>query len=486
MQDIIIIGAGVVGCALARELSFCEADITVVDMGSDAAEWASKANSGIVHAGFDAHPGTDKARFNVMGAAMYPALCAELGVPYRQNGAMVLAFSEDDRATILRLKEQGEQNGVPGLRVIEREEIRALEPNVSPEAVCALLAPTSGIVSPYELTFALADHAAVNGVRFAFDTKVESIRRTEEGWMLSTSRGDMACRTLINCAGVGSAEIHRMMTGRDEDRIISRRGQYWILDHAKPEPFTRTMFQCPTKMGKGVLVAPTVHGNVLLGPTAEDIDDPLDTATTAKGLSDVLAACRLTWPQVSTRSAVTNFSGIRAHEARGEFIIGPVEGAKNAWETVGIENPGLTSAPAIAAELARAIAEAEGLKYKADIVPAPKPPKPFNEMTPEEQAAACAADPLNGRLICRCEVVTEAEIRAAIHRPVGARSIDAIKRRTRAGMGRCQGGFCAPRVAEILAEELGLPITAITKNGGQSLMLTSTLAEAMKEAESHE
>ncbi len=479
-SDIIIVGGGVVGCALARELSFYQASVTVLEQGSDVAEGSSKANSGIVHAGFDAHRGSQKAKYNVAGAKMYPDLCRELHVPFRRNGAMVLAFSEEDRSTLENLLSQGIDNGVEELRIIERDEVLAMEPSTNPDVVCALLAPTSGIVSPYELVFALADHAALNGARFVFDTKVSGVVRTQDSWKLETSSGEYTCRILINCAGAGSAVLHRLMTGRDDRKIINRRGQYWLLDHAIPLPFSHTMFQCPTKMGKGVLVTPTVHGNVLLGPTAEDIDDPMDTATTSAGLDNVLSTSRKTWPGVNTRSAVTNFAGIRAHEAGGEFIIGAVDGVPDAYETIGIESPGLSAAPAIASALAAQIAKEQQLQPDT-VVPYPDMPKPFNEMTTEEQAEACRLDPLNGRIICRCEVVTEAEIRRAIRRPVGARSVDAVKRRTRAGMGRCQGGFCAPRVMEILADELGVSVVEITKNGGNSYMLTGTLEESLKQ-----
>ncbi|MBQ7485976.1 MAG: FAD-dependent oxidoreductase, partial [Clostridia bacterium] len=263
--------------------------------------------------------------------------------------------------------------------------------------------------------------------------------------------------------------------------IINRRGQYWLLDHDVNKLFTMTMFQCPTKMGKGVLVSPTVHGNLLLGPTAEDIPDPLDTNTTAAGLANVLGTAKKTWPGINTRTGITSFSGIRAHEKNGDFILGPVAGAAHAYETVGIESPGLTSCPAIAKMLTEQIVEAEGLARKDDFKPAVPLPKPFNEMNDEERRAAIAANPLNGKLICRCEVVTEAEIRAAIRRPVGATSIDGVKRRTRAGMGRCQGGFCLPRVAEILAEELKIPMTEVTKGGNASKLLIGRLEESFAE-----
>lgn len=481
--DILVIGSGVTGCALARVLSRYDASVLVIDRGHDLAEGASKANSGIVHAGFDAHPGTLKARLNVEGAAMYPALSAELGVSYTQPGALVLAFDEADRATLMTLLAQAEANGVPQCRILERDEILALEPNTNPAVVCAMYAPTSGLTSPYEMTFALADHAALNGVQFRFGLEVSAIRQADDGLWHVTARGeDIAARVVVNCAGVGSAVIHNMMADNPLT-IINRRGQYYLMDRMDPMPFRMTMFQCPTKMGKGVLVSPTVHGNLLLGPSAEDIPDGLDTSTTADGLAFVLEKSRLTWPGVNTRSQITNFSGIRAHEANGDFVIGAVPGCTNAYETVGIESPGLSAAPAVAEYLGGIIAQEQSLTRKADYKPALPVKKPFHAMTDEERAEAVAADPLYGSLVCRCEVVTEAEIRAAIRRPVGARSIDGVKRRTRAGMGRCQGGFCSPRVAQILAEELNIPLTQVTKCGGESLLLTGTIQDAMKEVQ---
>ncbi len=481
MFDILIVGAGVVGSSVARALSRYQASILVVDAACDVAEGSSKANSGIVHAGYDAVPGTLKAKLNVRGAEMYPSLCEELGVPYRRNGAMILAFSEDDRSTLKKLYDQGIKNGVKELRIIEKEEILALEPQTSPEVVCALLVPTSGIVSPYEMAFALADHAAVNGVEFRFQTKVDSVRWEKDHWEAETNQGKIQARILVNCAGASSADLHNQMGG-EKAEIIHRRGQYYILDHPDVLPFDHTMFQCPTKMGKGILVAPTVHGNVLLGPTAEDIQDPLDVATTAEGLESVLKAARLTWPGLSVRTAITNFSGVRAHEIHGDFMVGKVAG--HAYEAAGMESPGLSAAPAVGEMLEEIIVREEGLEKKAQWLPAPVHPRPFNEMTDQERQAAIEADPLYGKIICRCEVVTEAEIRAAIRRPVGATSVDGVKRRTRAGMGRCQGGFCSPRVVEILAEELHIPMTSVRKGGPGSELLVGTIQEAMaKEAE---
>lgn len=479
-KDIIIIGGGVVGCAVARLLSRYEADIALLEGASDVAEGASKANSGIVHAGFDAKPGTLKAKLNVEGARMYPALCAEVDAPYGQPGAMVLAFTEEERGTIRTLYEQGVANGVEGLRVIEREEVLSLEPNVNPDVVCALLAPTSGITSPYELTCALADHAAVNGVDFLLDTFVQSVQPGSEGYLLETTRGPMEARIVINCAGVDSARLHNQLCPQKPLTIIPRKGEYYLLDHTKPLAFSMTLFQTPTKMGKGVLVSPTVHGNLLLGPSAIDVEDGTAVETTAEALKLVADAARKTWPGESLRSVITTFAGIRAHEANGDFVIGAVEGAPGAYETVGIESPGLTSAPAIAEMLVEQIARENNLSEKAEWKPAPKREKPFYAMTLEERVAIVQKDPSYGTLVCRCEEVTEAEIRAAIRRPVGARTIDAVKRRTRAGMGRCQGGFCSPRVLEILSEELGIDPTEVTKCGGNSRLLVGTIVEAAR------
>ena len=478
--DILIIGGGVIGCALARELSRYTAAITVIDQAWDVAEGASKANSGIVHAGYDAMPGTLKAKYNVEGAKMFPQLCDQLGVPFRQCGALVVAFSEEDRTVLNDLLNRGITNGVAELRIIEREEMLRMEPNLNPEAVCALLVPTSAIVSPYELTFALADDAAQNGVKFCFGEKVLGITRKEDGiFFVKTEKNEWLSRIVVLCAGASSAELHNQLSDR-KLHITHRRGQYYLLDRTAAQPFERTIFQCPSRMGKGVLVSQTVHGNVLLGPSAEDIDDPLDVSTTQEGMDAVMERVKLTWPKVSVRTNITNFSGIRAHEQGEDFVIGPIQDCPGAYEASGIESPGLSSAPSIGLTLAGKIADDFGLIKKTETVPYRKKGKPFREMDAEEQKAALEKNPLYGNIVCRCEVVTEAEIVEAIHRPVPAMSIDSVKRRTRAGMGRCQGGFCLPRVASIISRETGTPLIDITKNGGESFLLTGTLLENAK------
>lgn len=475
MFDILIIGAGVVGCSIARRLCQYKGKIAVLERADDVSQGASKANSGIVHAGYDAKPGTQKARLNVKGAAMMKELCANLGVPYGQPGALVLGFGEEDRPRLEALYENSLLNGVSGCRLIDREEVLRLEPNINQDVLMALDVPSSGLVSPYELTHALADSAKENGVDFLLNHEVSALEYKDGAWLAHTNRGVFKTRAVINCAGARADDLHNQISTR-KVRIIPRRGQYYLLDHTKPLLFARTIFQVPTKMGKGVLVSPTTHGNLLLGPTAEDIEDSLDTATTAQGLEDVLEKARLTYPEVSLRQVITTFSGVRAHEEGGDFIIGAVEGApEGAFEAIGIESPGLSAAPAIGEELGDWVAYALGLEKDRNYIPPTPLPKPFSAMSERERRAACENDPDYGRIVCRCEQVTEAEIRQAIRRPQGARTLDGVKRRTRAGMGRCQSGFCSTRVMQILSEELGLPLEAITKSGAGSELIVGRI-----------
>ena len=484
--DILIIGSGITGCAVARELSRYNVSVAVLDRESDVAEGATKANSGIVHAGYDALPGTKKALYNVRGSAMYPGLCSSLGVPYRQNGALVIAFDEADRKTVSELKDRGIKNGVFSLEIIETEEILRLEPSINPRVVCALRVPGSAIVSPFEMAFAMADDAALNGVSFYFNKTVLTVSRLSDGhFAVMTDSGSFTCRVLVNCAGTSGAVIHNQLSS-DRLDMVYRRGQYYLLDRSVHQPFDMTIFQCPSALGKGVLVSPTVHGNLLLGPTAEQIEDPLDTSTTSPGLDEIIRKASLTWPGISVRNNITNFSGIRAHLTVDDFIVGPCDSCPGYFEAIGIESPGLSSAPAIAEDLRESIVSFLGLIRKDRIVACPPQPRSFHDMSDKERAAAVSSDPSYGNIVCRCEVVTEAEIRASIRRPVGARSVDGVKRRTRAGMGRCQGGFCLPRVADIIAEETGIPLERITKNGGSSYLLSGSIQPEMKDVETYD
>ena len=458
-NDVLVVGAGVVGCAIARELSRYNLNVAVLEAGSDVAEGASKANSAIVHAGFDAKPGTNKAKFNVLGNKMFEAVCRELKVPFRRNGSLVLAFGAEEEELLEDLRAKAEKNGVP-VEIIGQEELRRREPNVSPEATAALWAPTGGICCPYELTFRYAENAAANGVVFNFDAKVSGLEKTPGGWKVFTEDArTFEARAVVNCAGVRSDEINNFVSA-EKYNIEARRGEYLMLDKDEDGTFSATMFQVPSKMGKGILVAPTVDGTVIVGPTAEDIGDKEDKATTFEGIEKVKAGARRTYPNLPLAKVITEFSGLRAHETtKGDFVLGEAPDAPFFFNALGVESPGLTSAPSIGVWMAGEVAARLGASKKNpalvsdDVSWWPK----TRELAPEELAALVARDPSFGRVICRCEGVTEGEIRAAVRARVGARTLDGIKRRTRSGMGRCQGGFCTPRLIEILGAELGLP-----------------------------
>lgn len=467
--DVLVVGAGVVGCATAMELGKYALRAAVIEAGEDVCTGTSKANSAIVHAGFDARPGSLMARFNVEGSHAMPHLCERLQVPFRRCGALVLCFDDAGRPGLEELLSRGKKNGVHGLRIVEREELHELEPNVSPAAAAALYAPTSGIVCPFELTCAMAENAVRNGVEFVFDTRVEGISREGGLWRLETPRGVYEAPVVVNAAGLGSAALNNMVSERKIE-ITPRKGEYMLLDKKVGGLLSRTVFQLPTSMGKGVLVTPTVHGNLLMGPTAVDVDDPAATNTTAAGLESVMQKARKSVPALPGNRTITSFAGLRAHVEQEEtdFILGEAEGAPGFLNAVGIESPGLSAAPAIGAFLAESAAYLVSAPVnKTYDATRPEVYRP-NEMTVEERAAFVAEHPLYGNIICRCEQVSEGEIVDAIRRKPGARSLDGVKRRTRAGMGRCQAGFCSPRVLEILSRELDVPQEQLTKSGGVS------------------
>ena len=481
--DAIVIGAGVVGCLTARELSRYCISTLVLEAGGDVAEGASKANSAIVHAGFDAKPGSNKAKFNVLGNRMFENVCKELKVPFRRNGSLVLAFSEEESRSLEDLKARAAENGVP-VEIIGQEELRAREPNVSQEAVAALWAPTGGICCPYQLAFRAAENAAANGVRFAFDAKVVSLERLSGGgWKIGCDDGrtfEAAC--VVNCAGLHSDELNNLVSATKYN-IQARRGEYLMLDRDEEHSFSATMFQVPSKMGKGILVSPTVDGTVIVGPTAEDIPLKDDKATTYEGLEKVKEGARRTWPALPLAKVITEFSGLRAHETTvGDFILGEPQDAPCFFNAVGVESPGLTSAPALGEYLTGLVVEKLNTvrgghvskKASAEISHDVSEWPVTREMPKRDLAQLIQKEPSFGRVICRCEEITEGEIRAAIRARVGARTLDGIKRRTRSGMGRCQGGFCTPRLIEILGEELGLPpeaFLASRKKAPESLKL---------------
>ena len=474
MLDIIIIGAGVSGSAIARELSRYKAKTLVLEKEEDVCCGTSKANSAIVHAGFDAKPGTWKAKLNVEGNRMMPALADELDFHYEQCGSLVLCMSEEDRPGLQKLYDKGIANGVEGLEIIEAERLREMEPNVSPEAVAALWAPTGGIVCPFGLNFALAENARVNGTRFQFNTEVLSAERVESGWKLHTNQGELEAKVIVNAAGVHVGLLHNQVA-REPLNIVARTGEYYLLDK-QASVVSHTIFTLPNKMGKGVLVSPTVHGNTIVGPTAMDIPDYENTATTAEGLADAGEKASYMIRNLPLRQVITTFSGLRAHGDRHDFVIGEV--APGFVDCAAIESPGLTASPAIGRYVAGLIRDILNLESNPDFCGKRKGIVNPAVLSLEERNALIKENPAYGQIICRCESVSEGEILDAIHRPLGARSLDGVKRRVRAGMGRCQGGFCAPRVMEILARELGISQLEVTKAGPGSELLVGKTKEA--------
>lgn len=462
--DVIIIGAGVTGCAVARALSRYDVSALVVDRESDVCEGTSKANSAIIHAGFDALPGTLKAKLNVRGSAMMDELARDLDIPFRRNGAMVVCWRADDLPKLQALYDRGVANGVQSLRLLNGDEARALEPALRDEVCGALYAPTSGIVCPFEMTLALAENALENGVRFSLSTGVTGIVQDEAGFAVTTTRGVFHAKCVVNCAGVYADKIHDMVC-EPSFNITARRGEYMLLDKTAGDTVSRTIFQLPTEMGKGVLVSPTIHGNLIVGPTALDIDDRDDTATTREGLNEVRRASALGVKDIPYNRVITSFSGLRATGSTGDFIIREDEKVKGFVDAAGIESPGLSSAPAIGEDVLEIIRGILPLREKESYIPTRRGIPKLAGMDFEARQRLIAARPEYGQIVCRCEQISEGEILDAIRRPLGAKTLDGVKRRVRAGMGRCQSGFCSPRVTELLAREQGIAFEDVVKNG---------------------
>lgn len=465
MFDIVIIGAGVVGGMIARELSRYELSVAIVDKGADVALGATRANSAIVHAGYDAKEGTLKAKLNVEGSKMMEKVASELGVKYKKNGSLVVGFNDEDRRTLEELLERGNRNGVEGLRLLERDEILAIEPNIGKDVVVALHAPTGAIICPYELCMAAVGNAMDNGVELYLDFDVKKIEKTEGGYNVCSSDKTLEAKFVINCAGVNSDDVARLV-GDDSFSITARRGEYMLLDRECGDLVSHTVFRCPSAMGKGILVSPTVDGNLLLGPTAENLDNKTDVSTTASGLAKVRAQANEQVSGINMGKVITSFAGLRATGSTGDFIINERDGFVNC---AGIESPGLSASPAIAVYVAEILKDA-GLTMteKADFCPTRRPMHYFSSLSVDEKNEIIKEHPEFAHIICRCETVTEGEILEAIRTNPKPRDVDGVKRRTRASMGRCQGGFCLPYVVELLAKERGCDYTKITKFGGES------------------
>ena len=476
MYDVAIIGTGVVGGMIARTLSKYDLKICMLEKENDVAMGATKANSAIVHAGFDAKEGSLKAKLNVKGSELMPQVAKELGVKYKNNGSLVIGFNDEDYNTIKELYERGKDNGVKNLRIIEQEELKKIEPNISENAKFALYAPTGAIVCPYELTVAAIGNAMDNGAELKRKFEVKSIKRNENEYEISSQNKSIRARFVINAAGLYADEIAKM-AGDMSFEIHPRKGEYILLDKECGGIVSNTIFRTPSKMGKGILVSPTVDGNLLTGPTSVDMEDKEDKSTTPKGFSKVIKETVENVEGVQFNKKITSFCGLRAVGSTGDFIItSPFNGFINA---AGIESPGLSASPAIAEYIVDMLKSQElELIEKEDYNPIRKPMHGFREKSIEEKNEIIKKKPEFGRIICRCESVTEGEILEAIRTNPKPMDLDGVKRRTRAQMGRCQGGFCQPYITEILAKEMDIPYEAVTKFGGKSVINIGKTKEA--------
>ena len=474
MYDIAVIGGGVIGGAILRELSRYKIKIVLLEKESDVCMGASKANSGIVHAGFDAIPGTNKAKFNVAGNKMMKKYAENLGVKYKNNGSLVVAFNEDERETLKMLLQRGRKNGVKGLKIINVAKLKKIEPRISDNILCALYAKTGGIVCPYELTIAAIGNAMDGGAELKLNFCVSVVEKHEGFYTLVSEKNEkISAKLVINAAGAGGEKIARLF-GDDSVKVGYRRGEYVLLDRESGGLVSHTLFFTPTEKGKGILVTQTVDGNILIGPTAEEIEEE-NNDTSASGLETVVEKAKTLVNDIPFYNTITSFAGVRAYtKDRHDFIVEKSVKSNGLINVCGIESPGLTSAPAIAKYVVNTLIPQEyKTLYNPNYIEKRKPDFYFKSLSYREKNKIIKKDANFGKIVCRCEQVTEGEIRKIIRKNPQAKTVDAIKRRLRAGMGRCQGGFCQPRVVEIISEELNIPIEKVKKSGEGSELLTS-------------
>ncbi len=470
MYDIGIIGAGVVGASIFRELMKYDLKVVVIDKENDVAMGTTKANSAIVHAGYDPKVGTLMAKYNVKGNEMFESLCKELSVPFKRNGSLIIGFDEDDMEIIKALYDNGNAIGVKGLEILNGEQVIAKEPNVSKEVIGALYAPTGAIVGPYEYTIALVENAVTNGGELKLGREVVAIEKGEN-FKITTAEGEVIeSKYVINAAGVYADKIHNLIC-EETFKINPIKGEYFVMDNSQDNVVSHTIFQCPSKKGKGILVTPTVHGNILVGPNSESLDDKDNVATTAENLDFIRVTSMRTTDKINFRESIRNFAGLRANPDCGDFIVEEAKDVKGFIDVAGIKSPGLSSAPAIAVDVVE-ILKASGLEAsKRENFIAERAQINFMELSAEEKNELIKKDKKYGRIICRCESITEGEIVDSIRRSFGRISLDGVKRRCRPGGGRCQGGFCGPRVQEIISRELNIPMEDIVQEKDGSYIL---------------
>lgn len=471
MYDVAIIGAGVIGASVFRELSKYNIKTILIEKENDVSMGTSKANSAIVHAGYDPKIGTLMAKYNVKGNEMFEDLCKELSVPFKRNGSLVLAFNDEDLETINNLYINGNKIGVKGLKVLSKEEVLEIEPNLSHDIKGALIAPTGGIVGPFEYTIALVENGIQNGGEITLDAEVDKINKKDETFIIETKNGKkIESRYVINAAGIYADKIHNMIC-KESFKITPRKGEYYVMDKSQGNLVSHTVFPCPSKLGKGILVTPTIHGNLLVGPNAVDGDDKESLNTTGDGLANIKKSAMHTTEKINFRDCIRTFAGLRAVPDTGDFIVGEDKEIKGFVDVAGIKSPGLSSAPAIAEDVVNILKNA-GLSLDRNLnFNGKREQVYFMELSKEEKVELIKKDSRYGRIICRCESITEGEIIDAINRSFGKVSIDGVKRRCRPGMGRCQGGFCGPRVQEIISKELNINMEDIVQEKSDSVIL---------------
>lgn len=472
MYDVAVIGAGIIGTSVARELSKYALKTALIEKGNDVAVGTTKANSGIIHAGYDAEPGTNKAKFNALGNPMFDKLCSDLAVSFKRTGSLVIAFNSREMKTIKELYERGMANRIPGMRILNDKAVKKTEPNLNSTVVGALYAPTAGVIDPWELAIALAENAMENGVELLLNHKVTAIEKLTKSFIIRTRQTSLETRYIVNCAGLYSDEINNMVAS-STFKITPRRGQYFVLDKNTGKLVNTVVFQCPGKTSKGVLLTSSIHGNLLIGPDSQVIDDKENLETTADRLKFVRETALKTSDKIPFNTMIKTFAGLRATPDTGDFIIGESEETPGFINAAGIESPGLSAAPAIAEYVVDLLKKRAGnFKKREDFNPVRRKVIKFMDLNFDEKVKLVKKDPAYGRIICRCENITEGEIVDSIRRKAGATTLNGVKRRVRPGMGRCQGGFCGPRVMEILARELGKDMKEIVKEEKESYILT--------------
>ena len=474
--DVVVVGAGVIGGMTARELTKYNLSVCILEKENDVASGASKANSGIVHGGYDPQPGTLKAKLNVEGVEKLFSAAKELNVPHKRNGSFICAFGEKEDETVKMLYERGIKNGVEKMKILSGDEARSIEPELSSEITSVLSVPTAGIICPYELTIAAVGNAMDNGAELKLNFETVSIAKKEDAFEIASAGGEVVkAKYIVNCAGCYADKISAMI-GDNSFEIIPRAGEYLLLDKTEGTRVSHTVFQVPSEAGKGILVTPTVDGNLLTGPTSVAVQSKDNNKTTNAGIDTVIKLASKSVPSVAFRSVITSFAGVRAAVKSGDFIIKASESDKNFINVAAIDSPGLTSCVSIA-EYAVNLIKAGGaeLYKKSDWDGHRDNSHSFRHMSDDEKDEYIKKHPEYGKIVCRCERVSEGEIRDAIRRNPPAHDLDGVKRRTRAGMGRCQGGFCGPYVMKLIAEESGIGIEDVTKNGKGSNMVTGKI-----------